>query len=60
MNHEKIHCADYSENCPKECVRGQLVRDLAGIPINKIRWAFLKDTEECKEIISTYGRTVND
>lgn len=54
LNHEDTHCADYSEDCPEECYRGRLVRDLAGVPVNKVRWAFLKGTEECKEIIRTH------
>lgn len=59
LNHENTHCADYSEDCPKECYRGRLVRDLAGVPVNKVRWAFLKGTEECKEICASYGTKVN-
>lgn len=49
MNHEYAHCMDYTEDCPKECLRGQLVRDLDGVPINRVRWASFKGTEECKK-----------
>ena len=28
MNHDNAHCLDYKDDCPKECFRGQLVRDL--------------------------------
>lgn len=60
LNHENTHCADYSEDCPKECYRGRLVRDLAGVPVNKVRWAFLKGTEECKETIRTHKEQQNE
>lgn len=53
MNHDYAHCLDYSSECPKECFRGKLLRDLRanntinliGIPVV---WAHLKDTDECK------------
>lgn len=28
MNHDRVHCANYSDDCPKGCFRGELVRDL--------------------------------
>lgn len=54
MNHDYAHCLDYSPDCPKECFRGNLIRDLRnnntinliGVPI---AWSHLKDTEECKK-----------
>ena len=49
MNHDYAHCMDYTENCPKECFRGQLVRDLDGVPINRVRWTSFKGTDECKD-----------
>ena len=49
MNHEYAHCMDYTEDCPKECFRGQLVRDLDGVPISRVQWVSFKGTEECKK-----------
>lgn len=28
MNHDYAHCLDYEDDCPKNCFRGELVRDL--------------------------------
>lgn len=53
MNHDYTHCADYCDDCPKNCFRGQLVRDLDGVPISQVSWAFLKNTEECKLVEPT-------
>ena len=45
MNHDYAHCADYTEDCPKECFRAELVRDLC---VGKIvSWMHLKETDEC-------------
>lgn len=54
MNHDAIHCADYSDKCPKKCYRAQLVRELQkygkltpyafNFPIS---WGHLKETDEC-------------
>ena len=49
MNHDYAHCMDYTEDCPKECFRGQLVRDLDGVPISRVQWVSFKGTEECKK-----------
>lgn len=54
MNHDYAHCLDYSPDCPKDCFRGMLIRDLRdnnkinliGFPI---AWSHLKGTEECKK-----------
>ena len=35
MNHDYAHCMDYSPDCPMECFRAKLERDLAEHPI---RW----------------------
>ena len=49
MNHDYAHCADYGKDCPKECFRGQLVRDLQERPyFLPVSWMHLKDTEECE------------
>ena len=52
MNHDYAHCADYTEDCPKECFRAELVRDLKkrtdllGLPFSFMHF---KETEECKK-----------
>ena len=52
MNHDYAHCADFTEDCPKECFRAELVRDLKqrtdllGIPFSFMHF---KGTEECKK-----------
>lgn len=52
MNHDYAHCADFTEDCPKECFRAQLTRDLkrrinlGGLPLT---WMHFKGTEECKK-----------
>ena len=52
MNHDYAHCADFTEDCPKECFRAQLTidlkqrTDLLGIPFS---WMHFEDTEECKK-----------
>lgn len=54
MNHDYAHCMDYRNDCPKECFRARLVRDLYkqaqcfpiyDIPIS---WMHFKGTDECK------------
>ena len=51
MNHDYAHCADYESRCPKDCFRGELVRDLrargdlAWLPVS---WVHFKGTDECK------------
>lgn len=52
MNHDYVHCLDYSEDCPEECFRAALNRDLQKInPVKLISvhlaWSFLKGTDEC-------------
>lgn len=54
MNHDYTHCLDYSPNCPKDCFRGMLIRDLRdNNNINLIGtlivWSHLYGTEECKK-----------
>lgn len=53
MNHDYAHCMDYRDDCPMECFRGKLIRDLRGNnTINligvPIAWSHLKGTDECK------------
>lgn len=48
MNHDYEHCSDYKRGvCPKECFRGELVRDLANKPWLYVSFMSLKGTEEC-------------
>lgn len=50
MNHDYAHCADYKRNiCPRECFRGELVRDLSNHPTYRlmVSWISFKGTEEC-------------
>lgn len=47
MNHDFEHCMDYQEDkCPKDCFRGELVRDLAGYSL-PVSWMSFKGTQEC-------------
>ena len=49
MNHDYAHCSDYRDDCPKECFRGELVRDLKANP-NAQRfttWSHLYGTDLC-------------
>ena len=49
MNHDYSHCLDYNKDCPRECFRGQLVRDLNSHPMLKnISFVSFKGTDECK------------
>lgn len=52
MNHDYAHCLDYTTDCPKECFRAQLQRDLEGrrsvfigVPL---AYSHLGGTVECK------------
>lgn len=50
MNHDYAHCADYKKGiCPKECFRGELVRDLNSYPTLRlyVSWMNFKGTDEC-------------
>ena len=55
MNHDYAHCSDYRKDCPKECFRAQLVRDLKqrtdlfGLPFT---WMSFKGTKECKKEVT--------
>ncbi len=52
MNHDYAHCLDYTENCPMDCFRAELKRDIEenrsefiGVPLT---YAHLAGTDECK------------
>lgn len=51
MNHDYAHCADYRKDCPKDCFRVQLVRDLkqrTDLLGLSFTWMSFKGTDECK------------
>lgn len=52
MNHDYAHCLDYTKDCPKECFRAELQRDIEenrsefiGVPLT---YAHLGGTKECE------------
>lgn len=52
MNHDYAHCLDYAKDCPKECFRAELQRDIeenrsefVGVPLT---YAHLRGKEECE------------
>lgn len=52
MNHDYAHCIDFTDNCPKNCFRAQLVRDLNDNrdqypPTYPVSWMSMKGTDEC-------------
>lgn len=49
MNHDYAHCYDYKRGvCPKECFRGELVRDLKNCRRDlQVSFASFKGTDEC-------------
>lgn len=49
MIHDNAHCSDFTYDCPDECYRAQLVRDLKNLKGQKIiiSWAHLKGTSDC-------------
>ena len=50
MNHDYAHCANYKKDvCPKECFRGELVRDLGLHPTLRqiVSWTEFRGTDEC-------------
>lgn len=48
MNHDYAHCSDYNIDCPKECFRGQLVRDLQeNGKTMMVSWMSFEGTDEC-------------
>lgn len=53
LNHDYTHCLDWTEDCPKGCLRAELTADLqkpdvasklVGIPLS---WSHYKGTAEC-------------
>lgn len=58
MNHDYAHCIDCTDDCPEDCFRAQLVRDLdrygeilfPGHAVYPVSWMHLKGTEECMKM----------
>lgn len=49
-NHDYEHCADCRSDCPQDCFRAQLVRDLGRFPAGMyISWMHFRGTEECMQ-----------
>ncbi len=50
MNHDAAHCSDFTEDCPVECYRAVLCRDVKESKLYNIplAWASLKGTRECR------------
>ena len=48
MNHDYAHCMDYNVDCPEECFRGQLVKELrSSNQCMTVSWMRFKGTDEC-------------
>lgn len=60
MNHDYAHCVGFNPDCPKECFRAQLVRDLKP-HITDIRlpvsWLDFRGTAECMRKDGDYEQT---
>ena len=51
MNHDYAHCIDYKDDCPMECFRARLTKDLKNrtdLQWKPYSWMNFKDTFECK------------
>ena len=52
MNHDYAHCLDYTKDCPRECFRAQLQKDIeerrSEFVGNPLTYAHLGGTDECK------------
>lgn len=50
MNHDYAHCLNYTDDCPKDCFRAQLVMDALSKHLAMVDWAHFKGNEaECRE-----------
>lgn len=48
MNHDATHCLDYRRDCPKDCYRAQLTKELLTMKYDlPVSWAELKGSSEC-------------
>ena len=52
MNHDYAHCLDFSKDCPKDCFRAKLTKDLKENAYKyawkEWDWMSFKGTKECK------------
>ena len=51
MNHDYAHCMDYRDDCPMECFRARLTRDLnnrTDLQWKPHSWMHFEGTDECK------------
>ena len=53
MNHDYSHCADYQPDCPKDCFRAQLTKELldnpAIVPMGIASFMSFRALEECEK-----------
>ena len=50
MNHDYEHCLAYTSDCPIQCFRGALVRDLDRRPHPlPVSWIHFRGTDECMQ-----------
>lgn len=53
MNHNYLHCIDYKPDCPDECFRAQLTKDLLDnpdiMPKNVASWMHFRGSSECEK-----------
>lgn len=51
MNHDYAHCLDFKPDCPKECFRAQLTKELMEhpniVPHGISTWSSFRGTEDC-------------
>ena len=49
MNHDATHCFDWTSECPVDCYRAQLTKDLKESDYPwPTSWAFFKGTKTCR------------
>ena len=52
MNHDYAHCIDFTDDCPKDCFRAELVREALDKHWAIVDWMHFKGDEpvtECRE-----------
>lgn len=48
MNHDYGHCLDCKDDCPDDCFRAQITRDLKNYPGMPVTFFTFYGTDECK------------
>ena len=63
MNHDYAHCLDYTKDCPKDCFRAELQRDIEenrsefiGVPLT---YAHFRGKAECELVKNTIDDTIS-